>query len=475
MTIKIKKPILIAGVSLSFLLWFWQIISSSLSDLGESGVWILMGIALVFGFFPSKKNKSQSLVNTYKLITKSQLEQVFTDIEKLGKNIAEESQEVNLDNYTEQITKLKTELNREKIQIAIIGTKKVGKSSLKQILESKNILDNLNYIEIALSSDNFSQIDNQTNSLYLLKSDLLLFLINGDLTDSEWQIIKELNNDYHRILLIVNKKDLFTSDEQGIILKQIKARVEPIILEEDLMAISTNPREIKVKKYQENGLFKQWLEQPQPDLNLLLNRLQEIVNNQGEQLILATTYRQGIALKNSLKQKLNEQRKKRALPIIEQYQWIAATAAFANPVSSLDLLATAAINTQMLIDLGGIYQQKLSLEQAKTASVSIAKLIVKLGLVEISTQTIGSMLKSNVVTYVAGGVVQGVSSAYLTRIVGLSLIEYFQMQEINNNSNNQSLNLEKFKQKIQTIFQENQKTVFLQNFVKTAMLKFANS
>jgi GTPase SAR1 family protein len=473
MTIKIKKPILIAGVSLSFLLWFWQIISSSLSNLGESSLWILMGIALLFGFFPSKKNKSQSLVNTYQLVTKSQLDQVFTDIEKLGKKLAEESQGNN--SYEEDITKLKTELNREELQVAILGTKKVGKSSLKEILETKNIATNLNYIEIDPCLDNFSETDTTENNLSLLKSDLLLFLINGDLADSEWQIIKQLNSDYHRMLLIFNKKDLFSSDEQAIILKQIKSRVEPIIIQEDLIAISTNPREIKVKKYQENGLFKEWLEKPQPDLNLLLNHLQEIVTNHQEQLILATTYRQGNSLKNSLKQKLNEHRKKRALPIIEQYQWIAAGTAFANPVSSLDLLATAAINTQMLIDLGSIYQQKLSLEQAKTASVSIAKLIVKLGLVEISTQTIGSMLKSNVVTYVAGGVVQGVSSAYLTRIVGLSLIEYFQIQEININPNNLSLNLDKFKQKIQTIFQENQKTVFLQNFVKTAMVKFANS
>ena len=33
--------------------------------------------------------------------------------------------------------------------------------------------------------------------------------------------------------------------------------------------------------------------------------------------------------------------------MMEKYQWIAAAAAFANPVSSLDLLATAAINAQM--------------------------------------------------------------------------------------------------------------------------------
>jgi uncharacterized protein (DUF697 family) len=65
---------------------------------------------------------------------------------------------------------------------------------------------------------------------------------------------------------------------------------------------------------------------------------------------------------------LNQVRRDRALPIIEQYQWIAAAAAFANPVPALDLLATAAISAQVVSDLGAIYQQKFSLQQAQAAA-----------------------------------------------------------------------------------------------------------
>jgi hypothetical protein len=61
--------------------------------------------------------------------------------------------------------------------------------------------------------------------------------------------------------------------------------------------------------------------------------------------------------------------------------------------------------------------------------------------------------------------VQGVSAAYLTRLAGLSLIEYFQEQEVSE-ATGQAFNLERLGQKLQTVFQQNQRTAFLQGFVK---------
>jgi len=95
----------------------------------------------------------------------------------------------------------------------------------------------------------------------------------------------------------------------------------------------------------------------------------------------------------------------------------------------------------------------------------MGSLMLKLGLVELSTKTISTVLKSNAITFVAGGVVQGVSAAYLTRIAGLALVEYFEKQEIALNSGSE-FNLEKFGQSLQQVFAQNQQVVFLQNFVQ---------
>ncbi len=94
--------------------------------------------------------------------------------------------------------------------------------------------------------------------------------------------------------------------------------------------------------------------------------------------------------------------------------------------------------------------------------------MVQLGLVELSTQTIGSILKSHGLTYVAGGAVQGVSAAYLTRLAGLSLMAYFQEQQLDS-SCGEGFNFAKLGEKLQAVFQSNQRQAFLQGFVKQVM------
>lgn len=469
MTVKIKKPILITGISISFLLWFWQIFQTSIAKIDNFSFWVLIIIGVGFFFGKPNKNSEEIKPKIYQPITKIQLEKTFLQCENsLNQLIEETGDEQDL---LLELEGLKSGISRLNLQVAIAGRNKSGKSSLKKVLECQNFDLKITFIE---GENLLNNIKERAKILELNKiygqSDLLLFVINGDLTASELQFIQEFNRYNQRLLLIFNQKDLYLPEEQIIIFKQIKERVKSIINSEDILAIATNPQEIKVKKYQDNGTIKEWLEKPSPELNELLNRLPIIINKERESLVLTTVYRQVIVLQDNIKTRLNNFRKKQALPIIEKYQWIAATTAFANPVSSLDLLATAAINTQLLIDLSEIYQQKLSLNKAKTSSITIAKSMVQLGIVEFSTQTLGSMLKTNAFTYVAGGIVQGVSAAYLTRIAGLSLIEYL---EIEKNDNKDSFNIDQLKEKIKAIFKENQRDIFLQNFVKTAVNKLS--
>jgi hypothetical protein len=85
--------------------------------------------------------------------------------------------------------------------------------------------------------------------------------------------------------------------------------------------------------------------------------------------------------------------------------------------------------------------------------------------VELSTRAVTGILKTNVATFVAGGMVEGVSAAYLTRVAGLSLVAYFEQQEIALESGS-ALNLDKLRQVLQTVFQQNQKMAVLEAFVK---------
>ena len=472
MTIKIQKPILVVGVSISFLLWFWQRIQASFSQIEEFSLWALIALGIVFWWWKPKAKISPPEVKVYTPISKAILEKTVNECQTLLNQLAiekgiTEDFKAELEGIKTSIVWENSEIVNKEVKCAITGRKKAGKSTLKKILESHSSLSkcNFNFRETDIFVNNL-EVENQEVKINqcCLESHLLLFVVNGDLTDSELQVIKKIAAYNQRLLLVFNQKDRYLEDEQLVLLKQLQDSVKLVINPEDIISIATSPTEIKVKKHQKDGVIQEWKEKPQPDIKILVNHLQNVAENEKLALFLSTNYSQLITLKSKIKNRLNEVRKQKSLPIIEKYQFMAAAAAFANPVSSLDLLATVAINAQMLVDLSNIYQQKLSLEKAKTISFTMGKLMVKLGIVEFSTQTLGSILKSNFVTYIAGGAVQGVSAAYLTRIAGLSLVEYFQVQEI---SIKQSFNQDKFQHKIQAIFQENKKEIFLQNFVKT--------
>ncbi len=96
--------------------------------------------------------------------------------------------------------------------------------------------------------------------------------------------------------------------------------------------------------------------------------------------------------------------------------------------------------------------------------------MLKLGLVELSTKAISTVLKTNAVTYAVGGVIQGVSAAYLTRVAGLALVEYFQAQEVAIESGS-ALNLDKLRSSLQSVFQQSQHVATLQGFVSQGVKK----
>jgi hypothetical protein len=295
----------------------------------------------------------------------------------------------------------------------------------------------------------------------------VLFVTAGDLTETEFQVLQQLKAASQRIMLVFNKQDQYLPTERTLVLQQLRQRVAGRLSADDVVAIASSPAPMKVRQHQSDESVQEWMEQPSPDLFALSEQFNQILTQDAQQLVWATTMRAAVALKAEAKQELDRVRRDRALPVIEQSQWIAAAAAFANPVPALDLLATAAISAQLVKDLGEIYQQKFSLQQAQAAAKMLGGLMLKLGLVELSTQTIGSLLKGNAFTYVAGGAVQGVSAAYLTRLAGLSLIEYFQEQEVSTNeATGQPFNLDRLGQKLQTVFQQNQRAAFLQGFAQ---------
>lgn len=465
---KMQKPILVGGLGLALFLAVlgrWQ---ASIFDLGE---WLFWG-AIAWGGLLLWQRKTPQLPrdNPQNPLKKADVDQAIATATQWVNALQQEVPDQDFSHFRQILMDLAPEFQRQQFNIVITGGRGTGKSTLLQQLQAHNLPCTLQ--ETPPLFTDLTSYD-QTAQKQVFAADLVIFLVNGDLMASQWQTLQHWHQARQTLLIAFNKQDQYQPEQRELILNQLRRHCAGAIASSRIMAITAAPQRVKVKKIQTDGTATEHFEQPAPELQTLSAQLSTLLNDAEtqQQLLWSTIWRTARLTQHNAKQTLNKFRREKALPILEKYQWLAAGATFANPVAALDLLVTAAVTGQMIMDLGAVYQQKLSLGQAQAIATTMGKQMIQLGLVELSTQAVGGILKTNAITYIAGGAVQGVSAAYLTHIAGLSLIQYFQEQDPKNQG--ESLNFEKLSQILSTVFEQNRRSQFFGNFVKGTLQRLS--
>ena len=353
--------------------------------------------------------------------------------------------------YDAVLMAIEQDLARQTLDLQIVGTRAVGKTALKHLIEQQ-LAGQQRWSCTALdecTTEAFAGVESGVFSAITQSADVVLFIVQGDLTQLEWNALQQLQTHRKRVLLVLNKQDQYLPAQAQLVLAQLKQRVQGTVASEDVVAIAAVPQPIKVRRHHPDGSFQETPETPQPQIQPLLNRMETVAAREVSQLVLQRAHQQTLELQKTIQAGLNQVRRERALPILERYQWISAGVAFANPLPSLDMVATAVITGKMIQELAEIYQIKISLERATEIAGVFAKNLIQMGLVEASSQILSLALKGNAVTYVAGGMLQGVGAAYFTRMAGLSLIELF---EVHRTAGAWTLDATRLSQIIQRIF-----------------------
>jgi uncharacterized protein len=284
-------------------------------------------------------------------------------------------------------------------------------------------------------------------------ADLLLFVIDNDLRQSEYQLLQTLTEIGKRLLVVFNKVDLYPADELQQILARLDQRLQGMILQEDLVAVIANPRALPL----EDGVEVQ----PVPEILPLLERMAVVLRAEGSDLIADNILLQSQRLGEAARQLLEAERQRQAEKIVERFQWIGAGVVAATPLPVVDLLATAAINAQMVVELGKVYGCEMNLDRGKELALSLAKTLVSLGVVRGAIEILSVALQTNVTTFLVGRAIQGATAAYLTRIAGKSFIEYFR--------NNQNWGDGGISEVVQEQFRLNRRDEFVKAFLQEAM------
>ena len=117
----------------------------------------------------------------------------------------------------------------------------------------------------------------------------------------------------------------------------------------------------------------------------------------------------------------------------------------------------------MIFEISKVYEVKLTKKEAKDLSKSLVSALAKLGILKGGLAIITTTLSSNFTTLFVSKSIQSITTGWLIKIVGLSLMEYFK-----NGQNWGDGGLQKV---VENIYKLNKREEVLNMFIKEAISK----
>ncbi len=149
-----------------------------------------------------------------------------------------------------------------------------------------------------------------------------------------------------------------------------------------------------------------------------------------QQLMRSQRVRQGTrqrllsSLHRRWQAELETLRRERFRLLLQRSQWIVAGVVIASPVPSVDLLAVAVGNGLMVKEMATIWGCSWSAEVLQVVARQLGSAALAQGVVELSGQALLGLAKLDGASWIAAGAMQGLSAAYLTRVVGVSMADW---------------------------------------------------
>jgi uncharacterized protein len=337
---------------------------------------------------------------------------------------------------------------------ASMGTTEVGETytlKLKGLDREILITDTPGILEAGIAGTEREQLARRLAT----QSDLLLFVLDNDLRQSEYDPMQALAEIGKRSIVVLNKADLFPEHDRETILARLRERVRGLVAPGDVIAVAARPQPLVLET---GELF-----QPEADIMPLIRRIVVVLRAEGEDLMADNILLQSQQLGEKARQLIDNQRRRQAEKIVDRFQWIGAGVIAVTPLPVIDLLATAAVNAQMVVEIGRVYGCEINLERGREMALSLGKTLASLGIVKGAVTLVSTALQLSVGGMLVGRAIQSVSAAYLTRIAGRSFIEYFR--------HDQDWGDGGITEVVQRQFQLNRKDEFVKSFVQDAITR----
>ena len=258
------------------------------------------------------------------------------------------------------------------------------------------------------------------------RSDMVLFVLDGDITETERQALNVLATIGRPILIVMNKSDRYTADELAQLRVSIEAHTAGLVDAGNIVSAAAQPAPQTVIMM-ENGKEVERTRQREPDVATLKQRLWAILESEGKSLVALNATLFAGNLSDQVAQRLVDVRKTVAERVVRVYCVAKGVAVALNPVPVADLFAAAIMDVTMVLHLSRVYGLPMTRREAGALVQAIfTQMLVLMGTVW-AVHLVSSALKvgtGGLSTAVTAGA-QGAVAYYGTYVVGQVAKRYF--------------------------------------------------
>ncbi|NNF16808.1 MAG: DUF697 domain-containing protein [Gammaproteobacteria bacterium] len=354
------------------------------------------------------------------------------------------------DDYS-QVQGLLDKLEHGHVHIAVFGRVSVGKSSVLNALLGEPMFSTSPVHGETKKSAMQSWEEYDTGGVFLIDTpgineiggeareqlakdvasrvDLILFVIDGDITDTELGALRLLTQQQRPLLVVLNKSDQYSGDDLSALMTVIATRLEGLVERRNLVTVCADPAAQTVVHVSEDGTETESRRAVTPDVTELKTRLWEILEAEGQTLSALNAGLFASDLSDAVATKIVALRKELGDRVIRTYCVSKGVAVAINPVPVADLFAAAFIDGAMIWHLSRLYDLPVTRAEAG----SLVKVIVTQAAALMGTvwavHLVSSALKlgSGGVSVLATAGTQGAVAYYSTFVVG-KVAEKYLMQ-----------------------------------------------
>lgn len=339
-------------------------------------------------------------------------------------------------------------LERGELHIAVFGRVSVGKSALANALLGEDVFSvgvlhgttrdsaQRAWRDVAgsgvhlIDTPGIDELDGEAREKLAYDvasvSDLVVFVVDGDMTQRELDALALLARTERPLLLALNKADHYGEEERERLLERLREHARGLVRADDVVAVSARPAPVKRIRVDIDGCERVELVESPADITALRDRLSRVIEREGKTLAALNASLFAGRVSDQVAQRIADARRDLATKVIRQYCIAKGVAVALNPIPVADLLAAAALDAALVMHLGRVYGLPLTKSEAgaliAVISAQLAALMGAIWGVHLAASALKGV-SAGLSTVVTAGA-QGALAWYATELVGRAAEKY---------------------------------------------------